>query len=197
MADVAQRATRAKRADAQRNEVVLLEAAAALFVECGVDVPVRRIAEKAGVGTGTIYRHFPNRSDLVIAVYRHQVEDCAEAGPRLLGSAESPYAALVEWVDLFVDFLVTKHGLASAMRNDGKGYEGPHAYFIDRLEPVCGDLLAAAKESGEVLVDIEAYSLMLGVGNLCAYSGGDDRYEARILVGVLIAGLQVQPRLAP
>lgn len=190
MADAAQQSMRAKRADAQRNEMVLLEVAAALFVECGVDVPVRRIAEKAGVGTGTIYRHFPNRSDLVIAVYRHQVEDCADAGPRLLSSAESPYAALVEWVDLFVDFLVTKHGLASAMQNDAEGFEGLHGYFIERLVPVCEELLRAARSAREIAVDVEAFALMLGIGNLCAYSGEDSRYDARRLVRVLLSGLR-------
>ena len=74
----------AKRADARRNEQALLDAAAAVFVRAGVDAPVRDIAAAAGVGMGTIYRHFPTRADLIIAVYRHQVEACAEAGPALL-----------------------------------------------------------------------------------------------------------------
>src|ERR1700749_3635426 len=102
-----------KRADARRNEQTLLDAAAAVFVAAGVDAPVRDIATKAGVGMGTIYRHFPTRADLVIAVYRHQVEACADAGPRLLAD-HSPFDALRQWVSLFVDFLVTKHGLAEA-----------------------------------------------------------------------------------
>jgi AcrR family transcriptional regulator len=72
-----------KRADARRYEATLLDAAAAAFVESGVDVPVREIAARAGVGVGTIYRHFPTRADLIVAVYRHQVEACAEAGPVL------------------------------------------------------------------------------------------------------------------
>ncbi len=80
-----------KRADARRNEVTLLDAAAAAFIASGVGVPVRDIAAKAGVGVGTIYRHFPTRADLIVAVYRHQVEACAEAGPALL--ADEPYTA--------------------------------------------------------------------------------------------------------
>ena len=103
-----------KRADARRNEQALLAAAAAVFVVSGVDAPVRDIAAEAGVGMGTIYRHFPTRADLVIAVYRHQVDACAEAGPALLASSSSPHAALTQWIDLFVDFLITKHGLAAA-----------------------------------------------------------------------------------
>ena len=67
---------------------------------------------------GTIYRHFPTRADLVIAVYRHQVDACAEAGPALLASSGTPHAALTRWIDLFVDFLVTKHGLAAALQSD-------------------------------------------------------------------------------
>lgn len=67
-----------KRADARRNEATLLDAAAAAFVESGVNVPVREIAARAGVGIGTIYRHFPTRADLIVAVYRYQVEACAK-----------------------------------------------------------------------------------------------------------------------
>jgi AcrR family transcriptional regulator len=108
---------RSKRADAVRNEQTLLAAAAAVFVTSGVDAPIREIAARAGVGIGTIYRHFPTRADLVVAVYRHQVEACAEAGPALLAGSASPLAALRQWTDLFVDFLVTKHGLASALQS--------------------------------------------------------------------------------
>ena len=126
-----------KRADARRNEQTLLEAAAAVFVASGVDAPVREIATRAGVGMGTIYRHFPTRADLIVAVYRHQVEACAEAGPTLLASADSPFAALRQWVDLFVDFLVTKHGLANVLQSESGGFEALHTYFLDRLVPVC------------------------------------------------------------
>ena len=107
-----------KRADARRNEETLLDAAAAAFVTSGVDAPVRDIAAKAGVGMGTIYRHFPTRADLIVAVYRHQVEACAEAGPALLANSSTPHAALAQWINLFVDFLVTKHGLAAALQSD-------------------------------------------------------------------------------
>ena len=109
--------TRSKRADAQRNQQTLLDAAAEVFVRSGVDAPVRDIAAAAGVGMGTIYRHFPTRADLIIAVYRHQVEACAEAGPALLATAASPHAALGQWIDLFVDFLVTKHGMAGVLHS--------------------------------------------------------------------------------
>lgn len=183
-------AARSKRADAQRNEQTLLDAAAALFVTSGVEVPVREIAARAGVGTGTIYRHFPTRADLIIAVYRHQVESCAAAGPALLRTSPTPYAALGEWMHLFVDFLSTKHGLAAVMQSGDPSFDMLHAYLLDRLIPVCTELLQAAVESGEIRSDIKTYELMRGVGNLCIGDGNDARYDARRLVDLLIAGLR-------
>jgi AcrR family transcriptional regulator len=186
---------RSKRADAQRNQQTLLSAAAAVFVTSGVDAPIREIAAKAGVGMGTIYRHFPTRADLVVAVYRHQVEACAEAGPTLLANADSPFAALRQWVDLFVDFLITKHGLANALRSDSSGFEALHTYFLDRLVPVCAQLLDVAVDAGEIRPGTHAYELMRGVGNLCVGRDSDPRYDPRRLVELLLNGLQ-RPRSA-
>ncbi|MFJ5532978.1 TetR/AcrR family transcriptional regulator [Streptomyces sp. NPDC093261] len=184
------RAARSKRADARRNKETLLDAAAAVFVASGVEAPVRDIAAKAGVGMGTIYRHFPTRADLIIAVYRHQIEACAEAGPALLASCPTPHAALGRWINLFVDFLVTKHGLAAVLQSDDAGFDTLHAYFLDRLVPVCTRLLEAAAAAGEVRSDVDAYELMRGVGNLCIGAEHDPRYDARRLVELLIAGLR-------
>ncbi|MFJ9870895.1 TetR/AcrR family transcriptional regulator [Streptomyces sp. NPDC101165] len=181
---------RSKRADAQRNQQTLLAAAAAVFVTSGVDAPIREIAATAGVGVGTIYRHFPTRADLVVAVYRHQVEACAEAGPSLLAGADSPFAALRQWVDLFVDFLVTKHGLAHAMQSDSGGFEALHTYFLDRLVPVCAQLLDAAADAGEIRPDRQPYELMRGIGNLCIGRDSDPRYDPRRLVELLLRGLR-------
>ncbi|MEV6305361.1 helix-turn-helix domain-containing protein [Actinoplanes sp. NPDC051861] len=186
----------AKRADARRNEQTLLEAAAAAFVAAGVDAPVRDIAARAGVGVGTIYRHFPTRADLVVAVYRHQVEECAAAGPALLAEAASPHAALVHWIDVFADFLVTKHGLAEALQSGDATFLSLHAYFLDRLVPVCADLLGAAVASGEIKQGYEAVEVMHAVGNLCIGAGRDPRYDARRMIGVLINGLRVPPPAA-
>ncbi|SDP89272.1 TetR/AcrR family transcriptional regulator [Lentzea jiangxiensis] len=178
-----------KRADARRNEKALLDAAAAVFVSDGVDAPVRKIAAEAGVGMGTIYRHFPTRADLVVAVYRHQVDACAEAGPALLASAESPFAALRSWVDLFVDFLVTKRGLAAASRNDPDGFAALHGLFLERLLPVLDDILAAAREAGEVKSDVPAYQLLRAIGDICAGAERvDPGYDARITIGLLLDG---------
>jgi AcrR family transcriptional regulator len=180
-----------KRADARRNEETLLDAAAAAFIASGVDVPVRDIAARAGVGLGTIYRHFPTRADLIVAVYRHQVEACAEAGPALLADSSTPHAALARWINLFVDFLVTKHGLAGALQSDKAAFETLHAYFLDRLVPVCAQLLDAAAKAGEISAGMDAYELMLGVGNLCIGADNNPRYDARRMVGLVIAGLRL------
>jgi AcrR family transcriptional regulator len=182
--------TRPKRADARRNEQVLLDAAAAVFVTSGVEAPVRDIASRAGVGMGTIYRHFPTRADLIVAVYRHQVEACAEAGPTLLATSASPYAALRHWVNLFVDFLVTKQGLAAALHNDRAGFDALHAYFLARLVPVCAHLLNAAADADEIDSAVDAYALMRGIGNLCITAESDPHYDARRLVELLVAGLR-------
>ncbi|MCG5438372.1 TetR/AcrR family transcriptional regulator [Micromonospora sp. PSH25] len=178
-----------KRADARRNEATLLEAAASTFVTSGVDAPVRDIAARAGVGVGTIYRHFPTRADLIVAVYRHQVEACAEAGPTLLAESGTPHAALAQWINLFVDFLVTKHGLAEALQSDDAAFETLHAYFLDRLVPVCARLLDAAATAGEIRPDVTAFELLRGVGNLCI-GAGEPRYDARRMVDLLVAGLR-------
>lgn len=178
-----------KRADAVRNQASLLEAAASAFIDSGVDAPVRDIAARAGVGVGTIYRHFPTRADLIVGVYRHQVEACADAGPALLAEYGSPMDALTRWIDLFVDFLVTKHGLADAMRSDNESFATLHSYFLDRLVPVCAELLNSAVASGEITEPIAPLELMRGVGNLCIGGEDDERYSPRRLIALVLAGL--------
>ncbi|MFI1395932.1 TetR/AcrR family transcriptional regulator [Streptomyces sp. NPDC020681] len=186
---------RSKRADAQRNRQTVLTAAAEVFVTSGVDAPIRQIAARAGVGMATIYRHFPTRADLVTAVYRHQIEACAEAGPKLLASADSPLDALRQWIDLFVDFLVTKHGLADALQSDSDRFAALHTYFLDRLMPVCAQLLDAAVDAGDIRPGMQPYELMRGIGNLCIGRDSDPRYDPRRLIALLLKGLQ-QPRPA-
>lgn len=182
-----------KRVDARRNKEALLDAAATAFVESGVEAPMRAIAAKAGVGTATIYRHFPTRADLIIAVYRHQVEALAEAGPSLLEDSRTPYGALGRWIDLFVDFVVTKRGLAAVLQSGDPRFELLHSYFLERLVPVCTRLLDTAAEAGEIRADVGAYELMRGIGGICAGAGDELRYDARRLVGLLVAGLRRSP----
>lgn len=178
---------RARRADARRNEQALLDAAAAVFVTHGVDAPVRLVAAEAGVGMGTIYRHFPTRAELVVAVYRHQVEALAEAGPALLAEGADPADALRRWAAGFVEFLVTKHGLAGVLGAD-EGAGALHRYFVERLAPVCDALLDAAVgplDSGRV----PGVMLMRGIGNLSIGGRDGSGYDAARMADLLVAGV--------
>jgi AcrR family transcriptional regulator len=190
--ETARPVARAKRVDAFRNEQKLLDAAASVFVESGVDAPVREVASAAGVGVGTIYRHFPTRADLVVAVYRHQVDTLAQLGPTLLATSASPDVAIRSWLDQFVDFLVTKHGLAAALQDDKVG-AALHQHFVDHLVPVCAELLAAATdESGGS--GVTAYEVLRGVGNLCIGAGHDPLFDTRRVVRAYVSGVLTPAR---
>jgi len=122
-------AQRPLRADAQRNIDALLDAAKAAFGTSGVDAPAKEIAALAGVGVGTLYRHFPKRSDLVKAVFQHEVDACADAAPALAGKHE-PVVALEKWLHRYTEFLETKRGLASA--RSGRGA----VFWVTPLHPL-------------------------------------------------------------
>ncbi|MEJ8278124.1 TetR/AcrR family transcriptional regulator [Pseudonocardia spirodelae] len=179
------------RADARRSRSALLEAAAAVFVTDGVDAPVRAVAARAGVGVGTVYRHFPTRPDLVVAVYRHQIESCAAAARTCLDAAATPYGALLDWAGTFVDLLVTKHGLAGALSQDSGRSAALHSLFLERVLPACATIVAAAADAGQVPHDVTAYEVLRGIGNLCVGADGDPRYDARRAVRFFLAGLRV------
>jgi AcrR family transcriptional regulator len=186
---------RARRVDAFRNEQKLLDAAASVFVEVGVDAPVRAVAAAAGVGVGTIYRHFPTRADLVVAVYRHQVDMLAATGPSLLATSASPDVAVRAWLDQFVDFLVTKHGLAAALQDDKVG-AALHQHFVDHLVPVCAELLAAATK-GSGGAGLTAYEVLRGVGNLCIGAGQDPMFDTRRVVRAYVSGVLTGTDVGP
>lgn len=181
---------RSKRSDALRNQQAVLTAAAKVFLISGVDAPIREISAEAGVGMATIYRHFPTRADLVTAVYNHQIEALAEAGPTLLAAAGTPYDALSRWIDLFVDFLVTKHGLADALQSDSDRFADLHAHFLNRLAPVAAQLVDAAVAGGDIQPGTQSYELMRGIGNLCIGRDSDPRYDPRRLIALLLRGLR-------
>ena len=117
-----------------------------------------------------VYRHFPTRADLLVAVYRHQVEAGAEAGPALLADSLSRRVALQRWTGFFMDFLVTKHGLPEALQHESARTDALLRYFVHRLVRVCDALLAEATR-GRQGVRVRAYPLMRAVGNL--YRGRD------------------------
>lgn len=181
---------RAQRADARRNASALLEAAAELFVATGVEVPVRQIAARAGVTTATIYRHYPTRADLILAVYRHQVDGLTDPEPTAAEHADEPAEQLERWVDRFVDFLVTKRGLAAVLQSDDPCYDPLHAYFLDHVQPVFAELLdRTLGPSGDGDDADRAHATMRALAAICAADRGDIRYDARRLCRMLLTGL--------
>jgi AcrR family transcriptional regulator len=177
------------RADAQRNIDALLQAAMAVFAISGVDAPVREIAEKAGVGIGTVYRHFPQRADLVAAVFRHEIDACADAAP-LLAAEYDPGEALSRWIQRYVAFLVTKRGLATALHSGNPTFDTLPTYFDKRLLPALRTLLDTAAAAGEVRGDVDADDLLNAVANLSKPSYDEDPDRARRMVALLIDGLR-------
>ena len=181
--------SRPVRADAQRNTNALLEAALAVFATSGVDAPVREIAVKAGVGVGTLYRHFPQRSDLIVAVFRHQVDSCADAA-LVLAAEHAPGEALALWMQRYVDFIATKRGLATALHSGNPAFNTLPTYFDKRLRPALRALLDAAARAGEVRADIEPDDLLRAVRNLCMSTHDDRTDHAHRMVALLVDGLR-------
>lgn len=178
------------RADAQRNIETLLRTALAVFDSSGVDAPVREIAEKAGVGVGTIYRHFPRRADLIVAALRSEVDACADAGAELAAKHDAAGEALAEWVERYVEFVTTRRGLAGALTSGDPAFEGLPPYFLQRLRPVVQNLLDAAAEAGEIRRGVKPDELLCAVGALCSPLDCPEPPEARRLVGLFLDGLR-------
>ncbi|WP_041448272.1 TetR/AcrR family transcriptional regulator [Anaeromyxobacter sp. Fw109-5] len=184
---------RTVRADAQRNLDALLEAAKAAFAASGVDAPVREIAARAGVGVATVYRHFPQRSDLVAAVYRREVDACAAAASALARELE-PGEALARWLHRYTSFIATKRGLAAAYHSGVPVFEALPAYFREHLEPALQALLDAAVAAGRVRPDIAPYELLRAVANLCLSGADVGPHHSRQMVDLLIDGLRYGAR---
>ncbi len=181
---------RKPRADSLRNREQLLEAAKAAFAEVGADVPLEEIARRAGVGIGTLYRHFPTRDALLAAVYRREVEQLSKSADALL-AARPPLEALEAWLQLLVDYMATKRVIAPALR--ASAGEGQEAYAASgaAITDTMAKLTRAAVASGAVLPEIgpeDVYRAMVGI----SYGYDQPGWEpsARRLIGVFMAGLK-------
>ena len=181
--------SRPVRADARRNMDALLEAALAVFASSGVDAPVREIAEKAGVGVGTVYRHFPERSDLVVAVFRREMDACADAAP-VLAAKHEPGEALARWMQRYAAFIAIKRGLATALHSGNPAFDTLRAYFERRLRPALQTLLEAAVAAGEVRADVDADELLGAVASLCMSAHNAEPGRAERMVALLVDGLR-------
>jgi len=178
------------RADAQRNIDAILNAAKEEFTAHGVGAHVRTIAARAGVGTGTLYRHFPRRSDLIAAVFRREVEGCAAAADSLAESHE-PGEALDLWVQRYTAFVATKHGLATALHSGEPGYAGLREYFEETVGPKLRMLLDNAERAGLIRAGVSEMDLIGAIANLCVPPPGTkDSSRARRMVDLLLDGLR-------
>jgi AcrR family transcriptional regulator len=186
----ASRPERPLRADAQRNRDALLSAAAGLYAERGVDCSLEEIARRAGVGIGTLYRHFPTRDALIEAVYRREVEIVCDSAAELLAT-EPADAALSDWMRAFARYVATKKGMAAAL----KPVLGPDnelfAYSRRRIHEALNSLVTAAAASGAIRADVNSDDLLSGMSGICMATdtpGWADRTER--LVQLLIDGLR-------
>jgi AcrR family transcriptional regulator len=158
--------SRRQRSDAKRNVVALVEAAKTVFAGSGVDAPAKEITDLAGVGVGTLYRHFPRRSDLIVAVLQHEIDECVEAA-EVLGTTCSPWEALTGWIERFTDFVGTKRGLAAALHSGDPAYDDLPQHLMDQLEPAFRTLLARAVHEGYARDDVTAREVLMTIALIC------------------------------
>lgn len=182
-------ARRRVRADAQRNIVAVVDAAKAVFAESGVDAPVREIASRAGVGVGTVYRHFPQRSDLVVAVFQKEIDACAGAADHL-GAAYEPDEALARWLRRYTTLIATKRGLAAALHSGDSAFDALPGYFDQRMEPALSSLLDAAATAGRIRADVAPGDVLRAVGSLCLPADAESSGHADRMVDLLLDGLR-------
>lgn len=181
---------RRPRADAERNRQRLLEAARAVFGRDGPEASLEEIARTAGVGIGTLYRHFPTREVLVEAVYRQAITQLGAAADKLLETL-SPVEAIREWLRLFIDYMSTKRIMSEAFAAMGASTEHLHAGSGDIMRNTLERLVREAEAAGEIRPVDEPYNLLRAVGGI-HYLAPDPNWEegARAMVDILIAGLR-------
>jgi AcrR family transcriptional regulator len=186
----------APRVDAQRNIDALLAAAKVEFAEKGVDVNVRAIAERAGVGTATLYRHFPLRSDLISAVMRSEI-DAVVAEAQGLAAAYGPDEALERFVLRYTKFVATKRGLAAALHSGDPAFAALPVYFEGQVGPILASLLHDAEGAGLIRADVDPIELLGAIANLSIPSPvTGDPGRAFTMVNLLLDGLRYRA-LAP
>jgi len=181
---------RAQRADACRNRDRLLDVAAEAFANCGIDASLEKIAKCAGVGIGTLYRHFPNRDALVEAVYRHNVDLLCDGADELRATLP-PDEALAEWMRRFVSYVASKKGLANYLKSvvsaDSDLFVSTHA----RVQQTISDLVQAAAEAGTIRAGVEGMDLLRALSGVCLMSdqAGESGHGATV-AELLMDGLR-------
>jgi len=181
------------RADAQRNRDRLLASASRLFVEQGLDATVDMIAKDAGVGMGTLYRHFPTREALIEAAYRTQLDAVCDAAAELVESVGAE-EALRTWMDRFLDYVTTKMGMKDALHAVISSGGNPFAHSRQRLLDALATLLAATGGAGVTRTDVSTEDVLLSLSGVALAAGAPERREqAGRMLDLLLDGLRYRP----
>jgi AcrR family transcriptional regulator len=180
------------RADAQRNRDELVRVAAAAFARGETDITLDRIAREAGVGIGTLYRHFPTRDDLLAAVYRSGLDEVCAAADALLAT-HAPADALRAWMDRYAEFVGTKRGMAESLRAMRASGEIDGGATISRINAAIARMLAAGAADGTLRADVHAEDVSASlVGMLWSAAREEPRPDAQIdrMLDLLFAGIR-------
>ncbi len=178
------------RADAARNRDRLLDAAVRAFAHDGPEATLDAIAKEAGVGIGTLYRHFPTREALVEAAYRNELARLCDAAQELL-AVEAPDLALRTWMDRFVDYMTTKRGMADALRAVIASGGNPYAHSRDRLIEAITALITAGRDAGVIRPDVEPADALTTLSGISLAAGEPaQREQASRLLDLLMDGLR-------
>jgi AcrR family transcriptional regulator len=197
LGDHSPRTIRRPRSDAVRNRERVLEAAKTVFSAGGPDASLEAVARCAGVGIGTLYRHFPTREALFEAVYRREVEQLADLSEQLKAEA-APAEALRLWMRSNVEFVATKKGMSAALALAAHKPSDLMAYSFDRLTKAVGALLGRATAAGEIRGDISPEDLLRALVGMC-YMNDQPGWQASVLrmVDVFVDGLRRPPQSVP
>ena len=185
------KAARRPRADAVRNRELVLEAAKSVFSAGGSDASLEAVARHAGVGIGTLYRHFPTREALYEAVYRREVEQLAELAEQLKSDDASPTEALRRWLRSNVEFVATKKGMSAALALAAHNSSELSAYSWERLTGAVGALLDRAAAAGEIRADVSPEDLLRALIGMC-YLHDQPGWQASVLrlLDVFVDGMR-------
>ncbi|QHP72730.1 TetR/AcrR family transcriptional regulator [Bradyrhizobium sp. LCT2] len=185
--------TRKPRADAVRNRERVLEAAKAVFNAGGPEASLEAVAKRAGVGIGTLYRHFPTREDLFEAVYRREVEQLSELAEQLKNAKDS-VDALRRWLRSGVEFVATKKGMSAALALTFQSSSELAAFSMDRLTKAIGSLLDRAVAAGEMRADVSPEDLLRALIGMCYMHDQPGRQSSVLrMLDVFVDGLRVRP----
>jgi AcrR family transcriptional regulator len=180
------------RADARRNRDRLVEVAAVAFAEKGVETSLEDIARQAGVGIGTLYRHFPTREHLVEVVYRRELESLADAAAEL-AEKHPPDVALEEWMRRFVSYIATKRGMSNSLKTLMNSNSTLFAEGFSNIRSAFERLVRAAGENGLIRTDIDTADLLQALSSIYSMTDSPDwRERSHRLIGLLMDGLKAR-----